>query len=487
MLSVDAAGGARLTAVNEAAQALDLQIDDRLADARAKAGTYVQVRDADPLADAEALRRLALWGLRYTPLSSPWPEEIGGDGLFLDVTGASHLFGGEAALLKDLGRRLSHFGLTARCAFAETPGAAWALSRFHHGLPVILAAGEEKQALSPLPIEALRIDSETSATLRRLGFKTVGTLIDRPRAPFAARFDAKLLRRLDQALGLAAEPLAFIMPPPLYHARRQLLEPVSHQDAIVAIMARLMQDLVPPLTRDGMGARHLRLDLFRVDGAMTSLDLGLARPSRDPVHVTKLAALKLDRLASDIDSGFGFETLTLSATQVEPMTARQESLLDRIDDHDTSEREAMLIDSFVHRLGGDRVRRLIARASHVPEQAGGIVLATQTPAPSQQKPHIGSRPFLLLPKPEIAEVLALLPAGAPRRFRWRGVMRNVAQADGPERIADEWWRYREGEPGLARDYYIVEDEIGHRFWLYREGVQDRETHLPRWFVHGLFG
>jgi protein ImuB len=486
VLSAPAAGGPRLTAVNEAAEALDLQSGDRLADARAKAGTYVQVRDADPDADAEALRRLALWGLRYTPLSSPWPEGMGGDGFFLDVTGASHLFGGETALLKDLARRLSQFGLAVRCAVAETPGAAWALSRFHHGPSVILMPGEEKQALSPLPIEALRIDTETSATLRRLGFKTVGTLIDRPRAPFAARFDVQLLARLDQALGRAAQPLAFIMPPALYHARRQLLEPVSHQDAIVAVMARLMQDLSPSLTRDGMGARHLRLDLFRVDGAVTCLELGLARPSRDPAHVTKLAALKLDRLASDIDAGFGFETLSLSATQVEPMTARQESLLDQIDDHDTNEREAMLIDSFVHRLGGDRVRRLMARASHVPEKAGGIVLATHNHASPQQKPLIGPRPFLLLPKPELAEVLALLPEGPPRRFRWRGVMRNVAQADGPERIAGEWWRNREATPDLARDYYIVEDETGHRFWLYREGVQDRETHLPAWFVHGLF-
>jgi protein ImuB len=251
-------------------------------------------------------------------------------------------------------------------------------------------------------------------------------------------------------------------------------------------MARLMQDLVPHLTRDGMGARHVRLDLFRVDGVVTSLDLGLARPSRDPAHVTKLAALKLDRLASDIDSGFGFETLTLSATQVEPMEARQESLLDRIDDHDTAEREAMLIDSFVHRLGGDRVRRLIARASHIPEKAGGIALTAQAPTPPQQKPHTGPRPFLILPKPEAAEVLSLLPEGPPRRFRWRGVMRNVAQADGPERIAGEWWRSSKEQDHLARDYYVVEDESGHRFWLYREGVQSRETHLPCWFVHGVF-
>ena len=306
-----------------------LHIGDRLADARAKAGTYVQVRDADPDADAAALRRLALWGLRYTPLSSPWPEEIGGDGFFLDVTGASHLFGGEAALLKDLALRLSQFGLAARCALAETPGAAWALSRFHRKLPIILAPGEEKQALSPLPIEALRIDGETSATLRRLGFKTIGTLIDRPRAPFAARFDAQLLTRLDQAFGLASEPLAFIMPPALYHARRQLLEPVAHQDAIVAIMARLMQDLVAIAHPrwHGCAASAARSLPRRWRGDEPRSGLGPAKSRSRPCHeACRPQARPLWRATST--AGFGFETLTLSATQVEPMTARQESLLD---------------------------------------------------------------------------------------------------------------------------------------------------------------
>ena len=105
----------------------------------------------------------------------------------------------------------------------------------------------------------------------------------------------------------------------------------------------------------------------------------------------------------------------------------------------------MLIDSFVHRLGGDRVRRLDRARQPYSRTGGGIALAHAGPAPPQQKPLTGPRPFLLLPKPELAEVLALLPEGPPRRFRWRGVMRNVAQADGPERIAGEWWRNREAQ------------------------------------------
>jgi protein ImuB len=99
-----------------------------------------------------------------------------------------------------------------------------------------------------------------------------------------------------------------------------------------------------------------------------------------------------------------------------------------------------------------------------------------------------ARPLLLLPQAEPTEVTALIPEGPPRRFRWRGVTYDIAGAQGPERIADEWWRspYPPQGGAVTRDYYLVEDGEGHRFWLYREGLYGRETAAPRWFVHGLF-
>jgi protein ImuB len=93
-----------------------------------------------------------------------------------------------------------------------------------------------------------------------------------------------------------------------------------------------------------------------------------------------------------------------------------------------------------------------------------------------------TRPLFLLSHAEPADVLALVPEGPPQRFRWRGVMHDVAHAQGPERIASEWWR----SPQPTRDYYLVEDGGGRRFWLYREGLYERETNAPRWFVQGLF-
>jgi protein ImuB len=453
---------------------------DVLADARAKVGV-LQTQPDDPAANDAALRRLALWATRYTPAVSPWAEN-GADGFFLDVTGAAHLFGGEEKLLADLALRLARFGLPARLAVAATAGTAWALSH-HHRLDIIaLPAGEEAEALAPLPIEALRLAPDTRSTLRRLGFKRVGALLGAPRAPFAARFERELLMRIDQALGRASEPLNFIVPAPVYHSLRYLLEPIATQEAIVAVARRLMQDLVHALDRDGVGARALRLALYRVDGEVATLAIALAMPTRSAAHVARLIDLRLERIAA-VDAGCGFEAVDLAVTVAERMEPGQAEFASIADDAST-ERCAALIDRLSQRLGTRSVRRLAPVTSHIPERAEAACPAIEAPAwPASDEAR--PRPLLLLPHAEqVEDVMSSVPEGPPKRFRWRGALYSVRHAQGPERVADEWWRYRSQQP--TRDYYLVEDADGHRFWLYREGLYARETGAPCWFVHGLF-
>ena len=482
MLAVDASGGPRIAALNAAAEVFTLGAGDPVADARAKIGEDLQVRSADPAADRAALRRLALWTTRYTPTVSVWGEENGADGFFLEIAGAAHLAGGEEELLADLLSRLKSFGFPARLAIADTPGMAWALSHFHRSSTISLPSGQEVEALAALPIEALRLAPDTRATLRRLGLKRVGALLDKARAPFAARFPAELLHRLDQALGCVPEPLPLIVPPPVYHGLRQLLEPIVTQDAVVAVARQLMEDLVPALVRDGVGARSLRLALYRVDGEVPTIDIGLTAPTRHPAHVARLIELKLERIVETIDAGFGFEALGLAVTVAERMEPRQAELAATYRDANRAERCAALIDGLRQRLGPRSVRRLAPVESHLPErsEAASIPMkdAGAWPATDETRP----RPLLLLPRAEEIEVTALVPEGPPRRFRWRGVMHGVARAQGPERIAGEWWRHE----AMTRDYYLVEDEVSRHFWLYREGLYGRETASPRWFVHGLF-
>lgn len=456
---------------------------ESLADARAKAGE-LQVFPADPPADDAAMRRLAYWATRYTPLSSPWQGESGTDGFFLDVTGAVHLFGSEEKLLADLQKRLADFGLPSRVAITDTPGAGWAITHFHRSPKVVLPSGKETEALTPLPIAALRLSQETKRTLQRLGFKRIGMLIDKPRAPFAARFERELLLRLDRARGLLSEPLNYMAPPPSYRSLRHLMEPIVSQTAIVTVATRLMEDLVPALTRDCVGARSLRLDLYRVDGEVPSIDIGLSLPTCNPAHVARLINLKLERIVETIDAGFGFEAASLTVTATEAMQARQTEFVTTFDGCEKTERVAALVDSLRQRLGPKSVRQLKPVASHIPERAEArsapTIAKDAWPKPDDGRP----RPLLLLAKAEPADVIAAVPEGPPQRFRWRGKVHGVAHAQGPERIASEWWRHQSPRP--TRDYYLVEDDRGRRFWLYREGLYGRSDGVRGWFVHGLF-
>jgi protein ImuB len=483
VLAAPGKGGARIVALNRAAEECGLAASELLTNARSKV-LDLQSRPADPAADAAALRQLALWCLRYTPLVAPWDEENGADGLFLDITGCAHLFGGEAELLGDLARRLRRFGLRPRLAIADTPGTAWAVVRCGKADRMIVPSNATETALLDLPLAALRLPDDTLLLLRRLGFRRIADVIHQPRAPLAARFGVLFINRLDQALGCAPEPLSPLAPPPVYRAQAMFTEAITTQEHVVEVATRLLRNLTEDLGRDGVGARKLRLLLFRMDGAVLSLTIGLAAPSRDARHIAGLIALRLDRLPKGLEAEFGFEAAGLHVLAAQPMPERQ-ALLAVADDIGDLAGPARLIDRLEQRLGTGSVWRLHPHQSHIPERAVLVRRAGDNPSREWASDAISHpRPLLLLVRPESAAVIAEIPEGPPRQFRWRGIVYQVAQAEGPERIAGEWWRQAGDE--IERDYYVVEDAAGHRFWLYRAGFYGRGCTTPQWFVHGVF-
>jgi protein ImuB len=531
-------GGPRIVTLNRAARQDGLRTGDLVSNARSKV-LDLTTRDADPVADAEALRRLALWGRRYSPVVAPWDEASGADGLFIDIAGAAHLFGGEAGLIADLDRRLRAFGLFPRLAIADSAGAAWALAHHGNAERAIVPSGQQARALSSLPLAALRLPEGTLSLLGRLGFRRIGELIDAPRAPLAARFEALLLR-LDQALGRAPEPLTPVVPPPAYCVQATFVEPIVSQEHILEAATQLLHGVVADLARDAAGARSVRLLLSRLDGRVQSVEIGLAAPCRDARHLARLIALRLDHVADALDAEFGFEAAAVHVPVAEPLADRQTRLgmaeaamLEACRRHDPSEALAQLIDRLQLRLGGAAVHQLHPHQSHIPERAvrarspspratptskqapkargegrgegqrhtpTSASVAAPHPSPLPTSGERGSgwrtwrwtaeapsapRPLLLLPRPEPAEVVALIPEGPPRQFCWRGVRHQVAHAEGPERIAPEWWRRLNDD--VERDYFVVEDREGRRFWLYRAGLYSRGETAPQWFVHGVFG
>jgi protein ImuB len=477
----------RIVALNDAAARKRLRLGMPLADARAMYPS-LPVFEADAEADRRLLEAVAEWCDRYTPLVGLDPP----DGLVLDITGCAHLFGGEAKLARDLVARLGCGGLRTRAAVADTVGCAWGVARY--GEQRIVPCGEAEAAVLPLPIAALRVDVEIAADLRTAGLVHVADLASRPRAPFAARFGASLLHRLDQALGRVEEPIAPRLPVPAAMAEQRFAEPVGREADVLGAIEQLAFRLAEVLERRGEGGRLFQLALFRADGVVHRLEIGTGAPLRDPPRVRKLFEERLAALGDACDPGFGYDMVRLAALVSERCDPAQTGLAGG----DHAEALAHLIDRFGARFGLRNVTRLRPRDTHIPERAVMAVPAHEPSSPRANKDKredlaqdslSPTRPLRLLEPPEPVDATAEVPDGPPVQFSWRRVRHQVLRAEGPERIAAEWWRNDRGGRALTRDYFRVESRDGMRAWLYREGLFGSEVKppwQPRWFLHGLF-
>lgn len=470
----------RIVALNDAAAGLGLNTGLGLADARARYPS-LPVVEADFAADRALLEAIADWCDRYTPLvglDAP-------DGLFLDITGCAHLFGGEAALARDLVVRLAQQGFSSRVAVADTVGCAWGVAR--HGTSGIVPRGETETAVLPLPIAALRVDAETVDDLKTAGLTSIADLASRPRAPFVARFGKILLHRLDQALGRIDEPITPRLPVPAAMAEQRFPEPIAREDDVLGTIEQLARRLDVVLERRGEGGRLFQAVLFRTDGKVHRLELGTGAPLRDPPRVRKLFEERLAVLGDACDPGFGYDMVRLSAL----VTERSDPVQTGLAGGDRSEELAHLIDRLGARFGLRRVSRLVPQDTHIPEYAAMAVPAhaVKEIAPetrSLEQDCLGAlRPIRLFSKPQPVAVIDEVPDGPPARFCWQRQWHDVVLSEGPERIAMEWWRDDRGEK-LERDYFRVESQAGARVWLYREGFYRSDKPKPRWYVHGLF-
>jgi protein ImuB len=527
----------RIAALDEPAIRAGLYLHQPLADALAVCPKLVSA-DAEPEAVQEALTALAAWAQRYSPATAPAPP----CGLWLDITGCAHFWGGEDGLAEDLIAQLEGRGIKARAAIAPTFGAAYALA--HHAKHYLIASSSnvvpERQSLvrdlcgnracvsaaipdsgrkarfrdddcslsallAPLPVERLRISADTAAVLRKLGLFTIGQVQRLPRAGLARRFP-DLLPQLDKALGRTAEPIEFLWPPSPWIERLRFAEPISASEDLERITLKLLNMLCARLQAERQGGQRFEISFFRCDGSAQMQAVSTALPVRDPARVFRLFREKLGL----IDPGFGIDVAALAATHVEPLEAQQANILHKVKSTACAEELAILIDALENRLGEGRVYRLEARESYIPERAvkhAPVIPETPKASSGIAKSHrrrarkdpgyrqagsgatvvMAERPIRLFLRPHPIDVTAAIPDAPPMLFRWRKIVHRVVRAEGPERISPEWWRENgdAADDDQVRDYYRVESAHGMRFWVFREGIYGGER-PPRWYLHGVF-
>ena len=477
---IKAKGALRLAAVDQAARSQGLEPGMALADARARLPQLV-AEYLDEAADRHWLEQLAKGSTRYTPLVAM----DAADGLILDVTGCTHLFGGEKGLAVDVEARMARLRMTVRLAFAATPGAAHSLARYQ-----ALPAKDEISAVRRLPVVALELDPEATKGLLRAGLKTIGDLAKRPMASIAARFGGEAVTALRHLLGETSMPIKPLVPIAPVSAERRFAEPVARTEYALEVLGELVAEAARQMEERGEGGRRFEAFFFRSDGLIRQLAVETSQPTRDCALVIRLMNERIETLSDPIDPGFGFDLIRLSVSIVESLAVTQL----RLEGGAVKEAEvAALIDRLSTRLGRTRIRRLVPQDTHIPEQMQLELPAVETSRPIADWPEAVAgepplRPLHLFDPPQPIEVMAGVPDGPPHRFRWRRKLHDIKRFEGPERIASEWWQRRDGaidKPGLTRDYYRVEDVRGRRFWVFRHGLFG-EKPKPQWYLHGLF-
>lgn len=497
----------RIVALNEAATALGLTTGATLADARAQF-PKIRVEEVDANADLNLLDMIADWADRYTPLvaidplfrslnSNEIPPAIFKHGLFLDITGCSHLFQGkcepnetpEAALVRDLKERLYKHGFHVQTGIAPNVGMAWALSRF---MPeTILESNTTLEIFSSLPLSALRLQSETTQAMERVGLKTIGQIVKTPRGPLASRFGRELMRRLDQLSGDIDESISPRLSPPSLIAERRFNEPAFQTEVIHSVIGSLAETLCLTLQNSGTGARLMEVSLFHTDGSVTRGTIATAHPLRDPSRIKRLfedrLTESLERFQSRMgDAATGFDIIRLSVLEKDNLSEKQTSL--QRDARQTIDAEiAHLIDKLSVRFGVESIYQLKANDAHLPELVERKTNTFNIKAHDLEQVSSGppTRPLRLFKVPEYVETVAGIPEDPPITFKWRKGIHRIARAEGPERISTPWWEVQKKD-SFTRDYYRVEDTQGRRFWLYRDGLYHHETVTPNWYLHGLF-
>lgn len=463
----------RITALSPRGAQLGLEPGLTLADARGRVRDLVAVPH-DRRSDVALLHQLARACIRYTPSVAPDPPQ----GVMLDITGCAHLHGGEARMQRAIIIQMKKQELTTHAAIADTPDAARALARF---------GGNEVRTL---PVAALEMEEEMQQALRRAGFRSIGDLADLPRAPLVARFGRGLVDLLDRLLARQDPHIVPHRPDERITVERRFAEPIGRTEDVVDVIEALTEDAAAKLGERGQGGRAFAVRLHRSDGHIARLTVETSAPTRDPALVVRLLRERIDSLADPLDPGFGYDSIELIVPYAEALQEAQEALQP---EHQTRADIGPLLDRLAVRYGAEHVLRFAAGDSHIPERSGMLQSRSSPPTgaawlhPEPGEPPL--RPLTLFDPPQRVEVLAAVPDGPPKRFRWRGKDYLITHEEGPERIAPEWWRRYDGHgsnPGLSRDYYRVEAEGGHRFWLFRHGLYGRETTNSDWYIHGLF-
>lgn len=477
------------------------------------------------------------------------------DCLLLDITGCGPLFGGESALAEFLLRTLKQAGWHARIAVADTVAAAWALvhvdripatTRTNGGgtsvrtlnssrrgssdrlqntqneLPVLIVApGQHRSELAPLPVAAARLPLKDLEILSHLGIRTIGRLLSLPPEDLPSRFSSAAVLRVQQIADRVEESLVPLREADPVRAEWSSEQPLtSHADAQF-VLQRLTEDIAVRLEQRRLSCSAVEVTFRHATAGDIRLSAGVVRPTQSAALLHEVLCLRLDaeRQAAIRDVALNkdehrsspvlltalLDGSVLSARAVAtaaPLPVSRQKDLFSPDEHIRPQDElAALAARLTGRLGADAVLtaelKPDARPGHdiafrplLPERGAAAITArseqvlqllTEASAASPAGPLCGNsavlnhRPLRLFVEPQRMEA-SDTRAGRPVEVILDGRTLTLHEFSAPERLQTGWWT----DHNVQRDYFRVTTSEGSQLWLFQDLID------KGWYLHGVF-
>ncbi len=463
-------------------------------------------QDSEPLCfpldakhDFHALCQLALWGMKISPLVALDEELLLAfktdalsllsplhSGLIFDITGTERIHHGYDTLLARLSRAFAKKNIEARFAIAPTIGAAWALSRFGRNTPAILDKSVKiEDALSLLPLQALRLQRETVLSLKQLGINTVAQVLKLPSHSLTQRFGPLLLKRINQAIGLQEEALHFAKAKEVFEAEKIFDIPLLNHNSLKTVIIDLFKMVLGKLGQRSKRASSFTIEIHKLDRernlSVCTREVALYHASTKESHITSV----IQPVVESVVAEEGVCLVRVAAHLISAQNAEQKLLIETVREHSEEvfkKAGGELLNHLVVRLGKDKVMQVSFEASWIPEKSFSYHSVQREKQKALQDFIATDRPPYFLSTPQPAQVVALMPDSPPARIIWQGQRLKIIHGKGPERINAEWWHSQlNSEISLdARDYFKIQDETGRWLWVFR----DQRT--SEWFVQGMW-
>ena len=456
----DLLGTGILAAVNHTAESFGVRVGQTVTEAHAFVARLL-VREVTREQLLSRLGEIAEVALGFGPtVSIEAPDTV-----WVDVTGASHLAGGEEALALELAGRVRALGHGVRVGVASGPRLAQAFARWGRlSREGCLVVPEEETArrVAELPVRALPIDAERAAWLVRLGVLTLGALSALPRAAAASRLGEEASMVLDLAEGRDDSPLVAYVPPAIPHEETTWDEPIDGTEPLLFVLRGLVSRLSARLEGRGEAVQALNVVIFhdravsRLSGVSpeTALRFDLAAPIHRAEELFRILAVKLGRTEMVAPTvGLRLEARAITrALSLQLDLSRYASGLGG-NTAKGPETFPVLLGELLADLGKERVGTLSLEGSHRPEKKSRLTqVLPSTPlvgkGESTHRAELSNAPTRLLAQPVRFDAPLRRGATLSLEHRLYSIERLVFE----RRLEGvEWWL---GSP-VSRDYVRV--------------------------------